>query len=251
MVNNKKTMLVTAGTKGKYATAVGIFKNSPRLRFERVPLDDRFDEDKGIRELLDITYIDKLKSQNLVQTSPKVACDKENPSVGFVGSKKCGTCHKEVYKFWQTTRHAHALETLVKGYEDPKTGKKIAPEKHHNPECVSCHTTGFFNTTGYDGTDATKHLGGNGCENCHGPGSEHTKIMSGPPIDKETFDRAKKVVHAPPQDEKNNGCVRCHDGENSPKFRLDPFWDEVDHGVQADDDKPTLAKLREKVLKDK
>lgn len=242
------TMLVTIGVKGKNAAAIGIFKSKPRLRFELVPLDDRFDEDQGIRELLDKTYIDKLEKKNLVANSPKVACDKANPALGFVGSKKCGDCHQEVYKFWQTTRHSHALETLVNGYEDPKTRKKIAPGKHVNPDCVSCHTTGFFNTTGYNGTDATKHLGGNGCENCHGPGSDHVKIMSGPAVDKEVFDRAKKSMHLPPQDEVNNVCKRCHDAENSPRFRLDPFWEKVEHGTPADDDKESLAKIREKLL---
>jgi hypothetical protein len=242
------TMLVTIGVKGKNAAAIGIFKGKPRLRFELVPLDDRFEEDKGIRELLDKTYIEKLTQAKLVERYPKVAYEKDNPARGFVGSKKCGECHQEVYKFWQTTPHSHALETLVNGYEDPKTGKKIAAGKHVNPDCVSCHTTGFFNTTGYDGTDATKHLGGNGCENCHGPGSEHVKIMSGLSATKASFDLAKKMVHLPPQDDKHNVCSRCHDFENSPKFKLDKYWDEVEHSGPHLDDKEELKKLREKLL---
>jgi hypothetical protein len=248
--SNKQTMLVTIGVKGKNAAVVGIFKNLPRLRFELVPLDDRFDEDKGIRELLDGPYIEKMKDQQLVQKSPKVASDKSNPALGFVGSEKCGECHKAVYAFWNDTRHAHALETLVNGFV-AANGKKIAAGKQANPECVSCHTTGFFNTTGYDGTAATRHLGGNGCENCHRPGSEHARIMSGPAIDKKTFDLAKKTMHLPPQDKLNNVCKRCHDFENSPKFDIDVYWDKVAHGDAHLDDEDELKKIREKLFQDR
>jgi hypothetical protein len=249
--DNKKTMLVTVGTKGKNAAAVGIFKGEPRLRFALVPLDGRFEEDKGIRELLDKIYIDRLKQAQLVQKYPKVPHEKDNPSRGFVGSKKCGECHLEVYKFWQTTRHAHALETLVNGYEDPKTRKRIAPGKQENPDCVSCHTTGFFHRTGYDGTDATKHLGGNGCENCHGPGSEHVRIISKLDYDAEELRAAKKMMHLPLQTETNNACSRCHDFENSPKFKLADYWEKVEHGAQAAEDKENWPTIREKLRQGK
>jgi len=132
-----------------------------------------------------------------------------------------------------------------------KTHKKIAAGKHVNPECVSCHTTGFFNTTGYDGTAATKHLGGNGCENCHGPGSEHVKIISKLAFDAAELHAAKKMMHLPLQTETHNVCDRCHDFENSPKFKLDKFWAEVEHGGQAADDKDNWPKIREMLLKGK
>jgi len=246
-----KTMLVTIGSKGKYTGTIGIFKSRPRLRFELVPLDDRFEEDKDLRELLDNKYIERLASLNLVETAPKVVCSKDNPDLGFVGSAKCGECHTSVYKFWLTTRHSHALDTLVNGFVDPKHGKKIAPGKQVNPECVSCHTTGFFNVSGYDGTAKTKHLGGNGCENCHGPGSEHARIMSMHDPSKVDQQRAKKMMHLELQTKERNVCIKCHDIENSPKFKIDKYWEEVDHGAEAIEDKDNWPKIREKLLNEK
>lgn len=242
-----KTMLVSVGSKGKYTGVVGLFPREPRLRFELVPLDDRFEEDKTVRELLDKDYIARLENLHLVENAPK----RNISGLEFVGSEKCGQCHEKVYEFWKTTRHSHALETLVNGYVDTKTGKAIAPGKHHNPECVSCHTTGFFYQTGYDGTEATKHLGGNGCENCHGPGSQHARLMLNPDITADEKREAKKMMHIAPQTEDGNVCTRCHDLENSPKFELLKYWEEVDHGGEAVDDKANWPMILEKLLQKK
>jgi Cytochrome c554 and c-prime len=242
----RKTMLVTVGSKGKYTGVIGLFKTG--LRFELVSLDDRFDEDASIRNLLDVTYIDELKSLDLVAKAPKKPWDVKNPDLAFIGSEKCGECHEKVYEFWKTTRHSHALDTLVNGHEDKKHNKHIAKDKQFNPECVSCHTTGFFNRTGYDGTQATLHLGGNGCENCHGPGSVHARLMSNPDITSDEKREAKEMMHLGPPDDRR--CVRCHDADNSPKFDLVKYWDQIDHGAEASEDKenwPTvLEKLRAK-----
>jgi hypothetical protein len=242
-----KTMLVTIGSKGKYTGAIGIFKNEPRFRFELAPLDDRFEEDATIRQLLDDIYIKKLADLDLVVKAPKEPCDLNNLELGLIGSKKCGECHEKVYEFWLTTRHSHALETLVDGYQDKKHNKRIAAGKHVNPECVSCHTTGFFNQTGYDGTQATQHLGGNGCENCHGPGSVHARLMSNPDVTADESREAKKMMHLGPQDDRRNVCTRCHDSENSPKFELAKYWDQVDHGAEATEDKENWPKVLEKL----
>jgi hypothetical protein len=245
-----KTMLVTVGSKGKYTGVIGIFKNEPRLRFELAPLDDRFDEDSRIRELLDVTYLEKLKDLDLVAKTPKKPWDNREPERSFVGSKKCGECHEQVYEFWKSTRHSHALDTLVNGHIDKKHNKQIAKGKHVNPECVSCHTTGFFYLTGYDGSEATMELGGNGCENCHGPGSSHVRLMSNPDITAAEKLQAKEMMHLPPQDDRRNVCIRCHDHENSPKFDLVTYWDQVAHGAEASEDKKNwpriLEMLREK-----
>jgi hypothetical protein len=242
-----KTMLVTIGSKGKYTGVIGLFAKEPRLRFELVSLDDRFDEDPEIRRLLDVEYIDKLEELKLVSLAPK----RDNQGLEYIGSEKCGECHEKVYEFWKSTRHSHALDTLVHGYEDKKTGKKIEGRKQHNPECASCHTTGFFYKTGYDGTEATLHLGGNGCENCHGPGSKHASMMSNPDIEADERREAKKMMHLGPQTEDRNVCIRCHDHENSPKFRLDDYWNQVDHGAEAIEDKENWPKVLEKLLEKK
>src|SRR5262249_50570197 len=149
------------------------------------------------------------------------------------------------------------LDTLVNGYQDDK-GKHIAPGKHVNPECVSCHTTGFLYRTGYDGTAKTVQLGGNGCENCHDPASEHVAVYSHPKSKKEDQVRTNKQLHLEPQTDDEppgstpssrggNLCIRCHDYENDPGFKLDKRWAEVDHGVEAGEDQKLWPSIRAKL----
>ncbi len=91
----------------------------------------------------------------------------------YVGSKFCRTCHSSAdnnrYHNWLQTGHAKAFEVLT-------GAEKI------NPECLSCHTTGY----GQEVSDKTtsKDLRGVQCEACHGPGSEYKrmKIMKNPAL---------------------------------------------------------------------
>jgi hypothetical protein len=240
------TMLVTIGAKGKYSGAVGIYNS--KARFELVPLDNRFDEDKHIRELLDKKYIDKLNELQLVQNAPRLP-HPNGPKLTFVGSEACKICHPNVVAKWSSTRHAHALETLVNGVEH--NGKKIAGGKQANPECINCHVTGFGYVSGYDGTDKTKHLYGNGCENCHGPASEHVRVFQDPNANKEDLQRARRSVRLNTQTEERNLCVRCHDAENDPAFsnNFDNRWADVEHGEEAGKDQELWPKIRELLSK--
>jgi hypothetical protein len=243
--NNGKTMLVTIGAKGKYTGAIGLFsQGNERMRYQLVPLDDRFDHDLEIRKLLDNKLIEKFRDLNLVENAPRVPFP-DGPQLRFMGSDACKQCHPNVFKFWQGTRHAHALETLVNGYEEQ--GKRIAPGKHVNPECVSCHTTGFFYTEGYDGTPKTAHLGGNGCENCHGPGSEHVKTYLNPNATDEDRSRVRRMMRTKPQSKDTNLCERCHDHENDPGFEFDERWAEVEHGEPAGEDEKLWPAIREMI----
>lgn len=85
----------------------------------------------------------------------------------FVGSEKCQACHQDAYDVWAASKHAHATETLV----------KLSPHREYDPECISCHATGWnpqeyfpYVSSGFDSLKTTPQLVGNGCENCHGPG---------------------------------------------------------------------------------
>ncbi len=240
-----KTMLVTIGKRGKYTGTIGLFsKGDTRARFELVPLDDRFDDDKDIRELLDVKYMQKLAALDLVKSSPKVPYP-DGPELSFAGSEACKTCHPTVFAKWSSTRHAHALDTLVNGVVH--NNKKIAGGKHVNPECINCHVTGFPYKSGFDGSDATKHLFGNGCENCHGPASEHVAVYRNLQSTKEEQKRANRRVHRDPQTDEKHVCARCHDFENDPGFKLDERWPEVEHGVEAGEDQKLWPKIREKL----
>jgi hypothetical protein len=63
------------------------------------------------------------------------------------------------------SRHAGAFATL----------EKVNSE--YDPECVICHVIGMQYQTGYISPTKTPELKDVGCENCHGPGSEHVRSL--------------------------------------------------------------------------
>lgn len=87
----------------------------------------------------------------------------------YVGAQVCSTCHAEEYKFWRTTRHAGAYETLSR------------QNKEFNLDCVGCHVTGYEKPGG----SSVTHVGALTdvqCEVCHGPGSRHAEGEGAPKL---------------------------------------------------------------------
>ena len=80
----------------------------------------------------------------------------------YVGKNTCAACHYAKYRTWKLEKHALAFEILPQKYRK-------------DPKCLSCHTTGYGEPTGYKDA-STPHLAGITCETCHGPGSEHSKL---------------------------------------------------------------------------
>lgn len=217
-IENTKTKMVQVGTKGMYVGVVGFFEGEGKpIRYQRVPLDDRFSDSKDMLELLS-SYQQQLETLGLdglgLEPQP-------HPSGRtFVGSEACKDCHEGAYEIWKNGLgdfpgyHAHATQSIVK----PPNDRSEIP-RHHDPECISCHVTGwnpqkyYPYTSGY--LDLTKdvRLHGNGCENCHGPGSEHIVEETA-----ETISRSTKEQ-----------CLQCHDLDNSPDFRFETYWPRIQH----------------------
>ena len=110
---------------------------------------------------------------------------------GYVSASACQDCHEQEYLQWSATRHAFAFETLLK------------KERYFDPNCVSCHTTGFGYQTGFQIGDEKSAFKGVQCETCHGPGKQH--------------------VGNPKKTNIRNGgdtglCLECHDPKHSPGF---------------------------------
>lgn len=227
---SKTTYLVGVGYKGMHAAVVGLFNdNKSPVKYQRVPLDARFkDSDEGLQLLAD--YQRELKSAGLkgLGIQPK-------PFPGgreFVGSNECGTCHTKAFAKWQTTPHAHATDTIV----NPKERAGIA--RHHDPECLSCHVTGwnpqkyYPYTTGYVDLEKSAHLHANGCENCHGPGSKHVAAESGGSAGEAELAKLRESMRLPLANAKKK-CQECHDIDNSPEFdkegAFERYWEEVKH----------------------
>lgn len=130
----------------------------------------------------------------------------------YVGSERCGTCHVAAYKKWQSTPHAQAWATLEKAEGSPKYPWPVT----HYPDCVGCHVVGYGQKSGFVSPERTPLLQNVGCEQCHGPGSEHVQRPQKGDFLAQTIDT----------------CTACHNYEQSPKFisEYDAHWKAIEHG---------------------
>jgi cytochrome c554/c'-like protein len=220
------TLLVQVGHKGKYTGVVGFFPNDPkeRLRFELVKLtEDRFQDSEKMTGHMRF-YQQVLEKARLAENEPPI---KHASGAKFVGSKVCGECHSKAFDVWKDSGHAHAYDSLIKGRPELKD-RWVS--RIHDPECLSCHVTGWHAQdvlryeSGFLNADKTAHLLHNGCENCHGPGSNHIEL-----IDKGDKEAARKEVRITLEAAKKTQCVTCHDLDNSPKFTFETYWEKIKH----------------------
>jgi hypothetical protein len=96
----------------------------------------------------------------------------------YEGVGVCRKCHIDQAEAWAKTPHAKAFDSLrPKMKASEKIKAKLDPERDYTkePECMSCHTTGYGKPGGYrpDMPAADARLFVNvGCESCHGAGSK-------------------------------------------------------------------------------
>ena len=156
-----------------------------------IALTGEVGESDIIREMLTDFYkgaAEETKSSGLPLFADQ-ALEKRNTE--YISANTCQSCHEQEYLQWSATRHAFAYQTLLK------------KERYFDPSCVSCHTTGFGYTTGFQIGDQHSTLKGVQCETCHGPGKQH----AGNP--KKSNIRSGKDTSL---------CLQCHDAEHSPGF---------------------------------
>lgn len=111
----------------------------------------------------------------------------------YLGSRSCNLCHAEINERWSSSRHANAMDSLVR------------KSKQKDPDCLSCHVTGMA-----DNASASEFLrlnenhpmAGVQCEACHGPGADHSQN----PTDIEMLSVNEKT------------CIRCHTSYTDPDF---------------------------------
>lgn len=224
------TMFVQTGIKGMFAVVIGVFddKTTP-LRYQRVPLDVTFEDSPEMLKLLK-SYQHQLKTVGLPGLGLRPV---PHPSGNtFKGSEKCGQCHEKAFAVWEQTLHASATDSLVNPVE------RAEIQRHFDPECLSCHVTGwnpqrfFPYTSGYLDLKASIGLHGNGCENCHGPGSAHVDAEEGTTADALML-KALRASMRLPKSAAEKKCIECHDIDNSPGFyetgAFDRYWEDVEH----------------------
>ena len=156
-----------------------------------IALTSEVGESDLIRQMLTDFYKDTAKENknSVLPLFAEQALEKRNSA--YISANTCKSCHEQEYHQWSATRHAFAYQTLVK------------KERYFDPNCISCHTTGFGYATGFQIGDQDSTLKGVQCETCHGPGKQH----AGNP--KKTNIRSGKDTSL---------CLQCHDAEHSPGF---------------------------------
>lgn len=228
--------LIEVGHKGMYVAVVGLYDDPEEpFRFQRVPLDDRFTDGPDMYEMLTV-YQDELKNMGLEGLG---LMGMNHPTGKFVGSSVCADCHSQATEVFEATPHAHATETLV----------NLDPPRQFDPECLSCHVTGwnpqeyFPYASGFLDLEKTPQLTGNGCENCHGPGAAHVAAENGEvDADAAELERLRSAMRLKIVENEGNKdgqvfenavvvkkCMECHDLDNSPDFDFQEYWPHVEH----------------------
>lgn len=244
-VPGTKANLIEVGHKGQYAVVVGFYKNgSPATRYQRVPLDHRFADAPEIYKMQTeyLHNLERLWPQSAKASWGDLGLKMTPHPTGrkFAGSESCFECHTNAAEVYEKTPHAHALETLEKRTDPPRV---------FDPECVSCHVTGwhpqkyFPFESGFVSQTATPELANNGCENCHGPAAKHAAAEKGD-IEASEADLEKLRAELRLKVVENEGnkdgqefakgkvvqmCMQCHDQDNSPDFDFQKYWPKVKH----------------------
>jgi hypothetical protein len=181
-----RPLVFTPGRFGRHVVRLEVGFSEPQgapiLRFEDVPVAETLPEDEALERLYR-QYQTLVKQGNLLENYPRVPLPDD---LSYVGSKKCASCHEYEYPKWSSKAHADAFATLV------------AVGSDYDPECVICHVVGMEHTSGFITASRTPEMKNVGCENCHGPGSEHVQ----------TWGQAATV-------EPKSACVDCHTPEHS------------------------------------
>ncbi|MEO7330204.1 MAG: multiheme c-type cytochrome [Minicystis sp.] len=153
------------------------------FRYTSVEVRDKLGSDKAVSERM-LGYYKRVNEHNKVAFADRKPEALAKDQAGYVGVEACTECHDDARKVWDKTTHAGAYATLQKGF------------KEFNLDCVSCHVTGYGRVGGSTVT-FTEKLQNVQCEECHGPGSLHTKAP-----------QKKGLIIAKPA---ADGCVSsCH-----------------------------------------
>lgn len=232
------TRIIQTGNKGMYVGVVGLFPDgqATTLRYQRVPLDARFVDSEPIKARF-LSYQKQMQALGLEGLEIKAVPHPSGRT--YVGSEACYDCHDAAYDIWKDGidgeggPHFRATDDLT----DP--GERTWVQRHYDPECISCHVTGwnpqqfFPYESGYLKLD-DKLLHGNGCENCHGPGSMHVAAENGDiDVSEDLRVQYYKEMIVTLEQAKKEMCQTCHDLDNSPDFHVDGaferYWDEIKH----------------------
>jgi hypothetical protein len=235
------TLIIGVGWKGRCLGTVGAYATGKperpfELHYELVRLGEEYQTPAGQEAndpMLTIleNYTKEVKAHNYLarygKTKHPIQLDPAFANAKYVGSDKCKSCHKNAYKVWQESPHAHAYDTLVSKAHRPSL-------RQYDGECIVCHVTGFKYESGFENAQSTPKLVDNGCENCHGPGSLHIEDKNN-----QTMQALMNPFKAPANEtpaqkarrhnRMNDSCQVCHDWDNDVHWDFDKKWPLIAH----------------------
>jgi len=186
---SRRPLVFSVGRYGRYICRLKIEKARVRDRFKfkftAIPVKGDLEPDAYLVELYK-GYQQIVRDRNLLERHPRYVLGN---GLTYVGSQSCRECHDSEYEKWRKTGHAHAYATLE------EAGSQF------DPECVVCHVVGMDYESGFISAEETGHLKHVGCENCHGPGSEHVETSG-----EADFTETKST------------CIDCHTPEHSGEY---------------------------------
>lgn len=184
---NSRPLVFSVGRFGRYICRLHIIsiKDELKLSFRAIPVKEALPAEPDLVQLYR-DYQQFVKEANLLEKYRRLPLEN---GLEYVGSKSCKPCHAYEYEKWSSKAHAQAYATLE------RVGSQF------DPQCVICHVVGMKYEGGFVSEQKTGHLKDVGCENCHGPGSEHIKTAG-----------AAKTA------EPKVRCLDCHTPEQSPDY---------------------------------
>lgn len=187
---NNRPLVVSVGRFGRYVGGLQItespaYKGKPRLSFLTIPVTEELEEDASLVQLYK-GYQQIVGERNLLEKYQRFVLP---DNLEYSGSESCKACHEYEYEKWSQKAHAHAYATLE------RVGSEL------DPECVSCHVVGMEYESGFVSEQKSSHMKNVGCENCHGPGSEHIRTAGDTALT-----------------EPKSGCIDCHTPDHSGEY---------------------------------
>ena len=207
------TLLLGTQPQGKAIGQAILTVENRQVKAEQITsvlLSESIGEDRTVKRLVDEFYNLVQKNSALQQTArPRFAGFALEDQVRqgtnrYVGGETCKGCHAAEVADWEQSHHANAFNRLLQ------------KQKHYQPDCVTCHTTGFGYPTGFRIGKDVKRLTNVQCEVCHGPGEQHARRPE-----------VRNIRRTPSPDL----CQRCHDANQTPDFdtRFADMLAEVNH----------------------
>ena len=195
-----------AGDRGRILGKVAVTPDgngSLSMKSELIYLDDSIAEDTAAVEDLKAYFAVEAEKRRKMQMNEFLSRDQTTGTLRerYLGQETCDRCHTGLVDRQAASRHFRAYETLIQRGEE------------RNRSCLSCHTTGFGRYSGFDpaGEESSgRNLRGVQCEECHGPGTTHSR-------------------EGAYMESARNSCRRCHTSYWSPDFDFETYWERLPH----------------------